>query len=355
MRAFIARTPDQTVVGAGPDVVVGLTRRRDRVNHALPRPGLRAIGCGDRIEIRRRSRVLTRQIGTDEGPVIPAIFGAEEPLIRKVQHARIARREHERQRPGVAIVAGIRQRWIDRLSLHRSQIEPFHPAAIQDVRVPRIGRQVVALTAGGRLTEMSYVNSIDYIRMTWHAGRAGILLRSVDPIRKLVVGDDVIELAGRLVEPGAPGPPAVDGHRRALIDAEDSAIGHLGVDPERVVVVAARRALHRNKCPPAVFGTVDIHVDRIDNVGIFRLDGDSAEVPAARPDSLIAARARPCCAGVVGPIDAAFRRIDDEVDAPRHRRSHRDSDSAGFCRQTGNRVPVIAAVGCFEKSAAGSV
>ena len=117
--------------------------------------------------------------------------------------------------------------------------------------------------------------------MTGNTGGAGVLLPSVDPVRKSIVGDDVVELPGRLVVPGAPGAATIDGDDRPLIDAEDSAVGGLRVDPERVVVVAARCPLHRHKCLAAILGAIDVDVAGVDDVRIFRLDGDAAEIPAA--------------------------------------------------------------------------
>jgi len=46
------------------------------------------------------------------------------------------------------------------------------------------------------------------------------LLRAVNPIRKTIIGGDVIELRGWLVVPTAPGRAAVHADDRALIRAE---------------------------------------------------------------------------------------------------------------------------------------
>ncbi len=47
--------------------------------------------------------------------------------------------------------------------------------------------------------------------------RAAFLLSAIDPVGKLVVGDDVIELRGGLVVPGTPGLAAVDADGRTLV------------------------------------------------------------------------------------------------------------------------------------------
>ncbi len=52
------------------------------------------------------------------------------------------------------------------------------------------------------------------------ADAAAFLLSAIDPVRKLVVGDDVIELRRGLVVPGTPGLSAIHADGRALIDGE---------------------------------------------------------------------------------------------------------------------------------------
>src|SRR2546421_555635 len=83
------------------------------------------------------------------------------------------------------------------------------------------------------LAEIRQVDPVDRIRAARHAGGAGVLLRAVDPVGEPAVGDDVVELPGRLVVPGAPRRPAVDGDDAALIDAENAALRRLRIDPER--------------------------------------------------------------------------------------------------------------------------
>ena len=70
-----------------------------RVDDALPRARLGAHRRRDRIELRRHAGVLARQIGADLRPVIAAIVGAVDVLVREVEDARIAARERERQCP----------------------------------------------------------------------------------------------------------------------------------------------------------------------------------------------------------------------------------------------------------------
>ena len=87
---------------------------------------------------------------------------------------------------------------------------------------------------------------------TGHTGRAGILLRAVNEIRKAIVGADVVELAGRLVVPAAPACTPVQGDDGALIHAEDATLWIALVDPQRVEVVARGIALLRHEMRAAV-------------------------------------------------------------------------------------------------------
>src|ERR1700686_5759064 len=113
----------------------------------------------------------------------------------------------------------------------RPHIELLHAAAVDDARILRIGSEVVTLAPGGDLAEVRQVDSVDDVRPAWNAGSAQVLLRSIDPVRKSIVGADVVELTGRLIEPRAPRLAAVERQDRALMDAEDSAVRMLRIDP----------------------------------------------------------------------------------------------------------------------------
>src|SRR6476619_439316 len=86
---------------------------------------------------------------------------------------------------------------------------------------------------------------------------AVVLLPGVDPVRAAVVRRQVVELAGRLVVPAAPGRTAVDGHHRALVGAGDHALRIGRVDPQVVVIVATRRTLDDVAVRTAVRAAMD--------------------------------------------------------------------------------------------------
>src|SRR5207245_1059252 len=72
------------------------------------------------------------------------------------------------------------------------------------------------------------------------ANAAVVLLRAVDVIRKLAVGDDVVELRRRLVVHGAPGLAAVHADGGAAIVAVDDAFRVSRINPQAVMVAVWR-------------------------------------------------------------------------------------------------------------------
>src|SRR5258707_6016430 len=69
--------------------------------------------------------------------------------------------------------------------------------------------------------------------------RSAVLLRAVNPIRKLIVRSHVIELPSRLVVPTAPCFAAIARNHRALIVPQDHPLRLVRIDPQFVIVVAA--------------------------------------------------------------------------------------------------------------------
>src|SRR5438874_5814830 len=147
----------------------------------------------------------------------------------------------------------------------------------------------------------------------------------------------------------------VDADDRALIAAEDHAVPVAGIDPQLVIVVAAWRSLERLAGGfPAVARAIDAGVRDVDEIGIFRIDDDLAEVPAAAPDALVARGFGPRRAGIVGPEQAAVLCVDDRIDARATGRRDGDADAAdGVGRQPARQLlPVRAAVGRLVHAAA---
>ena len=210
---LVAGAPDEAVVGADPDVAVGHARRRDRVDDAAARPRARGGDGGRGIEGGGHAGVLARQVGADRAPVPAAVLGAEELLVGEVEDARVAAGEHERQRPGAAVLARLGEGGVDRLGLHRAQVEPLDACRRRRRRGSRGSGTMLWLSPPAVISRncVRLMPSIP-VGAAGHGRGARVLLRAVDPVREPVVGGHAVDLRGRLVVPGAPGPAAVEGH-----------------------------------------------------------------------------------------------------------------------------------------------
>ena len=356
VRALVARAPDLAVIGADPQVVVGAARGRNGVDHAAARSHLQVQRGGGCVQRLRRAGVFAREVGADDVPVLTAVGAAVELLVGEIQHLGVAHGEGERQGPGAAMVVGIGQGGIDVARLARAQVEAIDAAAVEDVRIGGIGRDVVALAAGGNFAEVGEVDAVAVRGAAGYAGSAGILLRTVDEVRETVVGADVIELAGGLVVPGAPACAAVQGNDGALVHAEDLPLRIVGVDPQRVEVVAGGVAPERREMRAAVVAAQHDGVEHVDSIGIARIGRDLAEVPATLPQARVAAHQAPVRAGIVAAVQAAARLgVDDGVDALRRGRRQREADATVLRRQAvAELAPVLAAVARLVHAAAGT-
>jgi hypothetical protein len=251
----------------------------------------------------------------------------------EVQDARVAAREDERQGPGRPVLVRLGESRVDGLRLHRAQVQLVDRAAVDRLGVERVGHDVVALAPRRDLAEVRQVDPVQARGAAGHARAARVLLRTVDPVGESAVGRDPVDLRGRLVVPGAPGLPAVQRDDRTLVGAEDLATRVCRVDPQLLVVVAARRALHDGEAPAAVVRAQQVGVESEDRVRVRRVDRDAAEVPAALPDALVAAGARPVVSAVVGAVEASLSRVHHRVHALRRGRRQREADPPVHRRQ----------------------
>ena len=355
--AAVAGAPHLAVVGPRPQALRLLPRGRQRVDHAAARAGAEVVRGRHRVEVRRHARRLAGQVGADDLPAQPAVGGAEHPLPGEVQHPGVDRREGQRQGPHAAPHVGAGDGGIDRARLLGAQVEPVDGAAVDHLRVERVDDDVVGLAAGGDLLELLHGDAVAGGGAAGQGDRARVLLRPVDPVGEAVVGRHVVELRRRLVVPGAPARPAVDADDRPLVDAEDAALGVLGVDPQLVEVVAGGVAFDGHEGAAAVGRAQQHGVAGVDDVGVLRLHGDAAEVPAAVPDAGVGAGPRPVAAAVVGAVEAALVGVDQGVDAGGLARRHREADPP---RRGGEAValdaaPVLAAVGRLVEPRSGAV
>src|SRR5258706_8628552 len=84
-----------------------------------------------------------------------------------------------------------------------------------------------------------------------------------------------------------------------------------------MIIVAAGRALEHLECFAAIAGPVRRDVRQVDQIGIFGVHIDFAEIPAAADDARVGADAGPVLAGIVGAVESATGlSVDDRVYVP---------------------------------------
>src|SRR5882757_10217744 len=138
------------------------------------------------------------------------------------------------------------------------------------------------------------------------ADAAAFLLATIDPVGELVIRDDVIELRRRLVVPGTPGLAAVHADGRTLIDGQRDDVWVIGIDPDGVVIVAARCAFNGGEVLAGVIGLVGRSVGNIDDILVLWIDAHHCKVVASSPHAFFGVHQLPAFAGIVGAVDAAL-------------------------------------------------
>ena len=228
-------------------------------------------------------------------------------------------------------------------------------AAVDDIGIAGEGEVVVALVAAHRMPVAE--SELAVVAAARHRHRAAVLLAAVDPVGEAVVGGHVVELAGRLVVPGAPGGTAVDGDHRSLVARRDHPLRVVRIDPQEMVVVAARSAAEEGEGLAAVRRAPDGLAHDVDRVRVFGIDGDAREVRAG--EAAVGVDPLPGAAAVVRAVEAgrgiAAAGVDRGIDPPalaagRHGEADA-SEGAGGQAVAGEPRPGPAAVGRFEDAA----
>src|SRR5258708_4487451 len=343
--SFVLRDVNQSVVGASPDFSGAHGRWRDGVDHAAAFV-FRSVFCGNGIKIRRDAGIFAREVRADLLPRAAAISGAKQNLRTEIEDVRIDRRKNQRKCPGVTKLSGLHQRGRHQLNLFVAEVLASYSAAEGYAGVRGIRGDVAAFAAGvERPPIMKIQGSI--IAAAWRGRGVAILLRGVNPVGKSVVDGDVVKLAGGLVEPGAPCFAGVAGDDCALVATHNHAQRLIGIDPQSVIIVAAGRAFPGVESGSAVGGLVRRGVRHINRVGIFWIDAEFTEVPAALPDAAVVRDTLPVLRAVVGTVQTTVFGVDDQKNALRIAGRDGDADAAEtFGRESvaGERFPVIAAV-----------
>src|SRR6185437_9069610 len=228
-----------------------------------------------------------------------------------------------------------------------------------DVGVERIRRYVAILFGadGMKFTECDCA----IVAAARDCGGAAFLLPAVHLIWKTIVSGDMVERSGRLVIPRAPRLAAVDAYRRALIDGEKQDLGMQWVDPDCMIIIAARCALDRGECCATVHRAICGGVADVDLIGVTRVGADPGEIGSATPDTLLVVYAGPALASVVGSEQAAgvAFRFDECVHAIVIAWCNGEADASEALRvgwkPARQLMPAGAAIHRLEQSAAGAV
>ena len=133
------------------------------------------------------------------------------------------RRTHQRCFPRVAILCAGRE---DGRELSSGTVESQNRSIPtyreHEIWIKRIGRDVTTFeSARGKPITIS--NHAE-VAAREYCDRTAVLLGRVQSIGKLIVGRDVIHLAGRLIEPFGPGAAAIQGDHSSLIRSHEDAL-----------------------------------------------------------------------------------------------------------------------------------
>src|SRR5258707_1629096 len=136
-------------------------------------------------------------------------------------------------------MARMRKRRRHLLHLLDAEILPRDKPAENHTRIQRVRRDVaIFVPRFHRPPIMKIQRTIP--AAAWSCRRTAVLLRAVNPVRKLVVRHHVIELPSRLIEPGTPSLAAVARNNRALIATKNHPPRLVGSNPNFVLVGAPR-------------------------------------------------------------------------------------------------------------------
>src|SRR5712664_2054568 len=352
----VARDVNQPVVRARPDRVCFLERRSDGVNNAAVLAFLR-IARGENAEVRGSFIGFAREIGTDDLPTVSRVGRLEKHVGREIKRVRFERRKNHRQRARITILAAANRLRRNFGVLADVLLRAREPVAIKNVRIERVDGDVSVFKDAGQAPIAKCNFAV--IAAALRGNGAAFLLRAVNPIRKAIVGGDVIELGGWLIVPTAPRRAAVHADDRALIGAERDDLRIFRADPDALVIVAAWRALEAHKSFSAVRRFPCRGVRYINDFRIVRRNGDAHRARAAAADAVVAVRQLPGFSGVVGALNAGvFLSFDCGIEAVRLAARDGDADAAqtigGRGKAFGARAPVASAIGGFVKAAAGA-
>src|SRR5437660_10293151 len=167
----------------------------------------------------------------------------------------------------------MRQRWRHLLELFIAQILSCDKPAENHARIQRVRRDVAIFIASINWPPIMKIQRA-VPAAAWCCHGIAVLLRAIYPVRKLAIRYHVIELPCWLVEPRAPRLTAVARHDRSLLAAQNHPPRLIRINPQFVIVVAARRASERGERFPSVMRFVRRGVRNVYRVSGFRITAD---------------------------------------------------------------------------------
>ncbi len=328
----VVRHVNKTVVGTDPQQARFPKRRRDRVDHA-PMLALLGVERSECPQVRRDDVGSAGQVGADGLPARAAVHRAKQHVGRAVQHAGVDGGKRERHGADPAVFPGAHGLGRHLLHLARAPVESAQLAAVHEVRVQRVGRDVAVFFRPDGTPFPD--RDLAVVAPAHDTGRPALLLAAVHPIRKPPISRDVIELRGRLIVPRAPRRAAVHSHDRALVAREQDDPGIPRIDPHPMIVVTARGAAKRGERAAPIRGLPRDHVGDVHHVGIRRIDLDLIEVTVPAPQALVRVDEPPVFAAVVRAVQAAtLAGTHDGVDPRRCAGRDGEADAAESLRRS---------------------
>ena len=176
---------------------------------------------------RRQLVIRPRQIRTDLFPVVATIACLPKRVSGEEEQMRIERRKDNRLGPQHPEVFCLHRHRKYILRLTGAAIESRQLTADDNVWIERIGNDVTVFLGRDRFPIAE--RDLALIAAAFDSDRTAFLLSAVKPIRKRVVGANVIQLRSRLVIPRAPALAAVHSDDRALVRTERMMSGLFGL------------------------------------------------------------------------------------------------------------------------------
>src|SRR3974390_1481288 len=194
------------------------------------------ITCGKGAKIARQFVGFAGEVWTNDSPTAALVRRFEQYVRSKVQGFRIERREYNGQRAIVAVLAAADRLWSDVRHFTERLIGSRKFCAVHDVGIEWVNGDVTVLEDAGDAPFAK--GNFTIIAAALGGDASAFLLRTVNPVRKTVIGGDMVELCRWLVVPAAPGLSTIHTNGGTLIGGERDGLGVQGIDPDALIVVS---------------------------------------------------------------------------------------------------------------------